>query len=78
MYEEEMLSSIDIENAKGIYQYLIENGIYYAKDILIDDYPLFLMDKEEFIKRFEQLKRELGDHYIELIGEDSSLLEKMY
>ena len=63
---------------KKIYNYLITNGIYYAKDIFVGQVDLFLMEYDLFVDKFEKLKRELGDNYVELLAEDSSLIDIMY
>ena len=77
-YDYNILSKVDSSNASEIYNYLVSNGIYYAKDIFISNLDLFLLEKDDFIKRFERLKKELGSNYVELLGEDCSLIESMY
>lgn len=77
-FDEEMISQVDSLNAAKIYNYLINEGVYYAKDIFLSSLDLFLLSSEEFIKKFEMLKEKLGENYIDKLGEDSSLIEIMY
>ncbi len=77
-FDEEIIKELDINNVAKIYKYLVDNGIYYAKDLLLESLDLFLLPKEEFITKFEKLKNVLGEDYIDKLGEDLSLLEIMY
>ena len=77
-FDEEIIKELDINNVAKIYKYLVDNGIYYAKDLLLESLDLFLLPKEEFITKFEKLKNVLGEDYINKLGEDRSLLEIMY
>ncbi len=77
-FNDETILKVDYENAVEIINYLINDGVYYAKDIFINSLDLFLMPKEEFIEKFEKLKLKLGDNYIDKLGEDFSLIEDMY
>ncbi len=77
-FDEEIIKELDINNVAKIYKYLVDNGIYYAKDLLLESLDLFLLPKEEFITKFEKLKNVLGEDYINKLGEDLSLLEIMY
>lgn len=77
-FDEDLISQIDAENVAEITNYLLSNGIYYAKDLFLSSLDLFLLDKEEFIKKFEKLKQRLGDNFVDELAEDSSLIEIMY
>ena len=77
-FDDEFINDLDIENASKILKYLSDNGIYYAKDLFLSSFDLFLLPSEIFIKKFENLKNKLGKDYINLLGEDSSLIEIMY
>ena len=39
---------------------------------------LFLLPVDEFITRFEKLKKILGDNFVDELGENYSLIEKIY
>lgn len=77
-FDDEIVNEMDIENVSKILKYLNDNNIYYAKDLLISSFDLFLLPVDEFIKQFEKLKNKLGVNFVEKLGEDSSLIELMY
>ena len=77
-YSKELIEKLDIENVAKIFDYLHKNGIYFAKDIFMNDLPLFLLDEKEFFIKFEKLKNKLGSNYIIKLEENSELLEEMY
>ncbi len=77
-FSDEEISKIDTLNVSKIFRYLQENGVYYAKDLLLSSLDLFLLPVEDFIKQFEKLKARLGTDFLDKLGEDSSLIEIMY
>lgn len=77
-FDEEIISQIDAQNTSKILDYLNKNGVYYAKDLLLNSLDLFLLNYEEFVKRFERLKLVLGKDFVYKLGEDASLIEIMY
>ena len=77
-FDEKTIAKMDAENIYKILKYLNENGVYYAKDLLLSSHDLFLLPVNEFIKQFEKLKNKLGSDYVDKLGEDSSLIEIMY
>ncbi|MBR2786440.1 MAG: hypothetical protein IKD76_02970 [Clostridia bacterium] len=77
-FDEEMIQQMDEENIDKILGYLEKNDVDYAKDLLISSLDLFLLPAEDFIKQFEKLKKELGEDFVDKLGEDSSLIEIMY
>lgn len=77
-FDEEIIEKVDMNNLKKIYIYLQNNGIYYAKDLIISSLDLFLLPVEQFIKQFEKLKMKIGNNYVERLAEDTSLIEIMY
>ena len=77
-FDDDIIKQLDYENVSKIYNYLSTSGIYYAKDIFISQVDLFLLDYDTFVEKFEKLKQKIGDKYIELLAEDSSLIDIMY
>ena len=77
-FDDETISEIDNENVSKIMKYLIDNGVYYAKDLFISSLDLFLLPSDNFIDQFEKLKTKLGSNYVEELGEDTSLIKLMY
>lgn len=77
-FDDELIKKIDINNVASINKYLLDNGIYYSKDLFLLYLDLFLMNKDEFVKRFEKLKQKLSENYVDKLGEDLSLMDVMY
>lgn len=77
-FDNEIIEQLDSQNVSKIYNYLINQGVYYAKDIFVSQVDLFLLDYETFVEKFEKLKHKLGEKYIDMLGEDSSLIDIMY
>ena len=77
-FDNEILSQLNEQNISKIYNYLINDGIFYAKDIFISQADLFLLDYELFVTKFEKLKNKLGENYIDMLAEDCSLIDIMY
>lgn len=77
-FDEESINKVDYVNANKIFAYLEENGIYYYKDLFLSSLDLFLLPYDIFVKRFEKLKRVLGENYVSKLGDDSSKIELMY
>ena len=77
-FDEELINRIDAKNVSKIYLYLENNNIYYAKDLFLTSLDLFLLPEKDFIEKFERLKKELGEDYVDKLGEDASLIEIMY
>ncbi len=77
-FDDDEVARIDTLNIAKIFRYLQENGVYYAKDLLLSSLDLFLLPVEDFIRQFEKLKTRLGADFVDKLGEDSSLIEIMY
>jgi hypothetical protein len=77
-FDENLIKKANLENVSKILHYLNNNGIYYAKDLFITFFNLFLLPYETFVEKFEHLKTVVGNEYIDKIGEDMSLMEIMY
>ncbi len=76
-YEPWLLTTINEENFTNIIRYLKENQIDYIKDIIIYYLDLFLLEYPRFVSKFECIKKELGTHYQEIIGDNLNILESM-
>ena len=77
-FDDETISKLDSINLQKIFAYLYENKIDYAKDLFINDFDLFLLPSDIFIKKFEKLRNKLGSDFVNKLGEDTSLIEIMY
>lgn len=72
-YDKDVISKLDIDNALLIYNYLLDNDIYYAKEILIGYIDLFFYSFDKFKKKFESLINYLGPNYLIKLEEDIGL-----
>lgn len=77
-FDDDIINEIDIENVSNIFKYLSDSGVYYYKDLFLTSLDLFLFPCNDFIDKFEKLKVKLGDDYVDLLGNDISLIEIMY
>ena len=77
-FDDYTINKIDMDNVSKIIVYLKKNGVYYFKDLFLLSLDLFLLPVDEFITRFEKLKKILGDNFVDELGENYSLIEKMY
>lgn len=77
-FDEDTINQIDEENISKIFEYLFNNNVDYAKDLLLSSLDLFLLPVEEFINKFEKLKKKLGTNFAERLGNDCSYIEIMY
>lgn len=77
-FDDELINKVNVDNVSNIFKYLNDNGVYYAKDLFLSSLDLFLLPKDEFIKKFEHLKEKLGNDFVDKLGEDCSLIEIMY
>ena len=76
--DESLIKQLDINNLSKIINYLKQNNVYYYKDLLINAFDLFLLDSSIFIEKFNKLKHELGENFVDKLGDDFSLIEIMY
>ena len=76
-FEPSIIESLDEKNMNDIIEYLNKN-VTTTKDILLYYLDLFTFESKEFIRKFERLKRILGENYSILLGENIVFLEKMY
>lgn len=77
-YDDDTINEIDVENVVHIFKYLNDNDVYYYKDLFLISLDLFLLPYNYFIDKFEKLKEKLGEEYVDLLGNDISLIEIMY
>ena len=77
-FDDEIINQLDQDNVVKIYKYLIANVIYFAKDLFISQADIFLLKYNEFVDKFETLKKEYGEKLVIMLEEDPSILDIMY
>lgn len=76
-YEESYLNSIDEENFIKIYEVFKKYCFNYIDDIILKYLDIFMLDEDEVINGIISLKKELGDDFVNIIGNDLAYLEKI-
>lgn len=76
-FSDEQIVKLNTDNVNAIYNFLENEGVYFAKDIFLYYMNLFLYPIETFIDRFKKLEMENGDNYVEILAKDISLLSGM-
>ena len=76
-FDKSILINLNEENLKSIITYLQMNHIYFIEDILMQYLDLFLIEKEQFIKRFEILKLKYSYNFVEILAHNLDILEEM-
>ena len=77
-YDEGYLSTLDEEQFKRIYNLFKEYGFTYIEDIILRYLEIFEMDYLEVREKLDVLKEELGDHFIYIISNQLSLLDRIF
>ena len=76
-YDDGYLSTLDEEQFKKIYDLFREYGFTYIEDIILRYLEIFEMEYEEVKEKLEDLKMELGDDFVYIVGNNLSLLDKI-
>lgn len=77
-YENGFLKNIDIDNVKRIINFLEENNCNFIDELLEDYLDLFTFDYNEFVDKFNKLNMKYNNNFIELVKDDTNLLEEFY
>ena len=76
-YDSDYLLTLDEEQFKKIYDLFREYGFTYIEDIILRYLEIFEMEYEEVKEKLEDLKMELGDDFVYIVGNNLSLLDKI-
>lgn len=76
-YDEKYLGLIDENNFDEIYSLLKENGFYFIDDIILNYLELFEIEKKYVKRALSEIKRVLGDDYVQQIGKNMMLIDKI-
>ena len=63
-FDDESISQIDIDNVSNIFKYLSDNGVYYARDLLLSSLDLFLLPVADSILSFVNFNFRLGIDFV--------------
>ncbi len=76
-YDNNYLNMLDENNFKEVYKLLKENNIYYLDDIIVNYLELFEIEPRYLSLALNDLKNIIGNYYIEIIGNNMTLLDKV-
>ncbi len=75
-YESEILQNLNIDNLERIIDFLVEQNVDYIDELFSDYLDLFIINYDEFVARFNNLKQKYGENLVKLISEDLSILDE--
>lgn len=75
-YEPEVLQCLNENNVIKIVEFLVSEQVDYIDELFNDYLDLFMINYNEFINRFNNLKQKYGENLVQLIGEDLSILDE--
>ena len=76
-YEEVYLNSLDEDNFKRVYNLLNRNNFLFLDDIIVNYLELFEIEAVYVNMALYQIKKILGDNYIDIIANNMTLIDKM-
>lgn len=76
-YEEWYLNSLDEKNFIKIYNLFKKYNFYYIDDIVLNYLEVFTLDVNEIEVAILNLKVELGEYFVYIIGNDMRHLERL-
>lgn len=76
-YNEDYLDSLEESSFEEVYTLLKEKGFYYTQDIILNYLELFTIDKKYVEKSLNTIESLIKDNYIEYIGKNMSLFNKV-
>ncbi len=74
-YDIDYLRNVDEKNFEAVYQVLKKFRIDYIEDIILGYLDIFGMKPDKVEEKLLNLKKALGENFIEIIGNDLSYLE---
>ena len=77
IYEEWYLEGLDEKNFIEVYDVFKRYGFYFIDDIILNYLDIFCFDREEVEDGILDLKKELEDSFVSIIGNDMRYLEKI-
>lgn len=77
-YDSEVLAKLNKENMAKIIIFLQKENCDFIEDLLNDYIDLFIIEYDDFIRRYIILNEKYNYKYLELVAEDMNYLEEMY
>ena len=76
-YEEDYINLLDEENFNKVYMLLKNNNFYFIDDIILNYLELFEIEEKYVQLAINDIKSILGDDFVQKIGKNMTLLDKM-
>lgn len=76
-YDINYLNNLDENNFFQVYNFLKQKGFYYLDDIILNYLEIFTFDYHKIEQALNIIKVSLGDNYIEIIGNNMSIIDKI-
>ncbi|HJJ17176.1 MAG TPA: hypothetical protein OIM63_03720 [Bacilli bacterium] len=77
-YDSEVFAKLNKENMTKIIIFLQKENCDFIEDLLNDYIDLFIIEYDDFIRRYIILNEKYNYKYLELAAEDMNYLEEMY
>lgn len=77
IYDVEYLNNLDEENFVYVYRVLKKYNFYFIEDIILKYLEIFELDYKYVEKEIIKLKKELGNNFTYLIGNDMKYLDEI-
>lgn len=76
-YEEDYIKLLDEDNFNKVYILLKKNNFYFIDDIVLNYLELFEIEEKYVQLAINDIKLILGDNYVEQIGKNMILIDKV-
>lgn len=76
-YDNDYLNVLDEDNFQRVYNLLIDNDFNFINDIVLNYLELFEIDIKYVSSALIDIKKILGDNYVNIISNNMSILDKV-
>lgn len=76
-YEEDYINLLDEDNFNKVYMLLKNNNFYFIDDIILNYLELFEIEEKFINLAITDIKSILGDNFVEKIGKNMTLIDKI-
>lgn len=76
-YDEDYINLLDENNFNKVYMLLKNNNFYFIDDIILNYLELFEIEEKYVQLAITDIKLVLGDNFVEQIGKNMTLIDKI-
>ena len=77
-YSDSIIDRLDKVNFNKIVMFLTNEECDYVEDLVEDYLDIFVIDYNEFVRKYNILNKKYNNKYLELVSEDMNLLEELF